>query len=184
MEKIVVILWNIWTHKNQVVFRKIKPNQFFIIEKAILTFQNLHKLMSNLFPSNKGHDIPRRVEKWIIWIPQINGIFKLNFDGSRINNISASGWVIRDSNGIINVVGSRHLGKASIIITKCVALRDGVLAVTHNGFTSLEIEGDSKVIIDCYNKTSSPPSLITLLMQNIWRLSHDLNVYNCCHNYK
>ena len=63
------------------VLRKIKLNSFLIIEKAILTFQNPHKLMSDAYPSNKGRNVPRRVKKWIKWILPINGIFKLNFDG-------------------------------------------------------------------------------------------------------
>ena len=45
-----------------------------------------------------------------------------------------------------------------------MALRDGVLAARYNGFPDLEIEGDSKVIIDYYNKRSSLPSSIILLM--------------------
>ena len=101
----------------------------------------------------------------------MNGRFKLNFDDSRINNISALGWVIRDFNGIIKVAGIRHSGNALIIIAKCVTLRDGVLIATHNGFTNLEIEGDCKVIRDCHNKKSSLPSSIDLLMEDIWRLS-------------
>ena len=28
MEKITIVLWNIWTHMNQVLFRKIQPNPF------------------------------------------------------------------------------------------------------------------------------------------------------------
>ena len=32
MEKIVIILLSIWTHRNQVVFRKIKHNPFLIIK--------------------------------------------------------------------------------------------------------------------------------------------------------
>ena len=43
MEKIGIIPWNIWTHRNHVVFRKSKPNPFLIIEKATLTFQNLNE---------------------------------------------------------------------------------------------------------------------------------------------
>ena len=38
------------------------------------------------------------------------------------------GCVIRDSNRTIKMVGSRHLGNASIIIAKCLTLRDGVIA--------------------------------------------------------
>ena len=49
----------------------------------------------------------------------------------RINNISVSGWVIRDSNGIIKMTGNRHLGNVSILTTECVALRDGVLAAIY-----------------------------------------------------
>ena len=32
-----------------------------------------------------------------------------------------------------------------------MTLRDGVLATRDNGFLNLDIEGDSKVIIGCYN---------------------------------
>ena len=33
-----------------------------------------------------------------------------------------------------------------------MVLRDGVLATKNNGFLTLEIEGDSKIVIDCCNK--------------------------------
>ena len=48
-----------------------------------------------------------------------------------INNISISGWVIRDSIGIIKMTESRHLGNVSILTAECVALRDGVLAAIY-----------------------------------------------------
>ena len=35
--------------------------------------------------------------------PPISNRFKLNFDGSTIQNISALSWIIRDSNGIIKM---------------------------------------------------------------------------------
>ena len=47
---------------------------------------------------------------------------------------------------------NRHLGNASIITMKCVAFRDSILVTTYNSFSNLEIEEDSKIIIDCYNK--------------------------------
>ena len=78
----------------------------------------------------------------------------------------------------------RHIGNASIVIAEYVALRVDVLAAIYNYFTNLEIEGDSKVIIDCYNRRSSSPSSIILLMKDIWRLSQDLNIYKCGHIYR
>ena len=41
MEKFAIILWNVWIHRNQIVFKKIQPNPFFVIEKATFNFQNL-----------------------------------------------------------------------------------------------------------------------------------------------
>ena len=61
-----------------------------------------------------------------------------------INNIvnnfnisTTSGRVIRDANGIIKMVESRHLANASIITIEYVALSDGVLIATNNGFSNL-----------------------------------------------
>ena len=82
------------------------------------------------------------------------------------------------------MAGSRHLGNALIIIAQCVALRDGVLAARLNGFFNLKIERDYKVIIDFYNKKSSLPSSIILLMEDIWGLVQDLNIFNCCYIYR
>ena len=84
----------------------------------------------------------------------------MNFDGSRIESKNASRWVIRDSNDIIKLSACKHIGKASMIVAECMALRDGILAAKNNGFLSLEIEGDSKIVIDCYNKRISVPCSI------------------------
>ena len=54
--------------------------------------------------------------------------------------------MLRDSNGIIKIAKSRHLGNALIIMTECVVLRDSILNVICIGFSNLEIKGDSKVI--------------------------------------
>ena len=54
-------------------------------------------------------------------------------------------------------------------------LSDRFLAIKNNGFLYLGIEGDSNVIIDCYNKKKSNlPSSIILLMKNTQRLSQNL----------
>ena len=47
----------------------------------------------------------------------------------------------------------------------------------------MKIEGDSKVIIDWYNISGSPSSII-ILIEDILRLSQDLNIYNCGHIYR
>ena len=71
----------------------------------------------------------------------------------------------------------------SIITTECVVLRNEVLA-TLNGFSNMEIEGNSKVIINCYIKKNSLHTSITFLMEDIWGLAQNLNIYNCCNIYR
>lgn len=50
------------------------------------------------------------------------------------------------------MAAGRHIGNASIIIAECMTLRDDMLAAKNNRFLNLEIEGDSKIVIDCCNK--------------------------------
>ena len=50
------------------------------------------------------------------------------------------------------MAASRHMSNASMITVECMTFRDCVSTVKKNGFLNLEIEGDSKVVIDSYNK--------------------------------
>lgn len=68
------------------------------------------------------------VEKWICWIPVINNRFKLNsmVQDFRIRVLWVGLLLIRDSNDIIKMATCRYLGKASINLTECMTLRDGI----------------------------------------------------------
>ena len=48
-----------------------------------------------------------------------------------------------------------------------MTLRDGILVAKNNGFLNLEIESDSKIVIDYFNKMISVPCSIKILMENI-----------------
>ena len=64
------------------------------------------------------------------------------------------------------MIANRHISNPSVIIAECMILRDKLLVNKNNGF-----EGDSKIVIDCYNKKSNISNSITLLMKDIWKLS-------------
>ena len=57
-----------------------------------------------------------------------------------MENKSTLGWVIRDSNGTIKIVASRFISNPSVIIVKCMTLRDDILVAKNNEFLNLEIE--------------------------------------------
>ena len=68
------------------------------------------------------------------------------------------------------MVMNRYISNASIIIVEYMTLRDDILVTKNNEFLNLEIEGDSKIIIDCNNKKNNIHSSIMLLMKDIWKL--------------
>ena len=64
----------------------------------------------------------------------IDGVIVVKLYGFSNMEYKERKWVIRDTNESIKMAGNKHLGYASIITTKCVILRDGVLASKLYGF--------------------------------------------------
>ena len=65
------------------------------------------------------------------------------------------------------MVVNRHISNTSIIIAEYMTLRDDISVIKNNEFLNLEIEGNSKIIIDCNNKKNNIHSSIMLLMKDI-----------------
>ena len=53
-------------------------------------------------------------------------------------------------------------------------MQTNVLTLKNIGFLNLEIEGYSKIVINCFYKRINVPYSIMILMKNIWKLSKDL----------
>ena len=76
------------------------------------------------------------------------------------------------------MVVCRYMRNSSIIVIKCIILRDiYILVVKNKNFLDLKIKSDSKIVIDCYNKKVNILNYIFLLMDDIWNLPQDLNIY-------
>ena len=50
-----------------------------------------------------------------------------------------------------------------VIIIKYISSRDDIFTVNNNEFLQVEIEGDSKIVIDSYNKKNNIFSSITII---------------------
>ena len=47
------------------------------------------------------------------------------------------------------MVACRHIGNSLIIVDEYMTLKNGILAIKNKAFLNLEIESDSKIVIDC-----------------------------------
>ena len=61
-----------------------------------------------------------------------------------------------------------------------MVLRDDMLTAKNNRFANLKIEGDLKLLKIVIIKKSNIFNFIMLLIENIWKLSQDLCIYDCC----
>ena len=61
----------------------------------------------------------------------------------------------------------KYVGQSSIIVIECMTLRDDIQTSKSKGYSNLEIEEDSKIIINCYNKRITIPSSTKVLMKDI-----------------
>ncbi|KAL6221459.1 hypothetical protein ACLB2K_009210 [Fragaria x ananassa] len=141
------------------------PNPNFVVVHVVASSSNDY-ISHN--PTTRGHKtnsngsaIP--ASSFIKWLPPLCNLVKLNFDGSVCHNKKAdAGFVIRDHEGNPILAGSRCVGNSNVLIAEyCSTLRDGLFHALCNDIRRVQVEGDSKLIIDLINNRS-PPSL--------WRL--------------
>ena len=77
---------------------------------------------------------------------------KLNFDGSVLHSKdSAAGFVLRDRNGVPILGSAKKLGLSTVICAEASGLKAGLQAALLHGHKNLEVEGDSKVLVDSIN---------------------------------
>ncbi|KAL6211498.1 hypothetical protein ACLB2K_016723 [Fragaria x ananassa] len=94
----------------------------------------------------------------IKWLPPPCNLVKPNFDGSVCHNKkTATGFVVRDHEGNPILAGSRCVGNSSVPITEYSALRDGLFHALCNDIRRVQVDDDSKLIIDLINNRSPPP---------------------------
>ncbi|KAI5337706.1 hypothetical protein L3X38_016977 [Prunus dulcis] len=71
------------------------------------------------------------------------------FDGYVHNNSATIGFIIRNSDGHALLARAKKIGEVTITVAECLALRDGLAYMVHNGWGKVLVEGDSKIVIDC-----------------------------------
>ncbi|CAL2271825.1 unnamed protein product [Prunus armeniaca] len=141
LSKALLICWQIWGARNNVVFHDSKATPASCIHAAACVGLDFWRLSSTTRCGSADSMI-------IKWHPPPTGWIKVNFDGSLMNSHASTGFVIRDCEGHVLVAASNNIGENSINVAECLALRDGLAAALDRGWDQIVIEGDSKLIIN------------------------------------
>ena len=141
---------------------------------------------------NKNHDIStgraraysQNLNATIKWQAPPLSCFKLNFDGSVTNCSAACGFVIRDGDGRPIVAEASNAGKTTVPVAEATALRNGLVAAKQKGLRRLQVEGDSKLVIDAVNGVSAPPWRLKKIIEDIRMLAQDLEAIHFKHIFR
>ncbi|XP_042959541.1 uncharacterized protein LOC122294687 [Carya illinoinensis] len=161
-----VIIWKIWSwrcaarmegfYKNIMeVWGDIK----FWLGSIANTIIKARKLTSwdNKMIRNLGiHTVivKKKQVKIIKWRRPNAGRLKLNVDGSSLGNpgLAGGGGILRDSGGKIVYGFSKHFGNASSVEAELRALLEGVKLCQNLGYTAIDIECDSIILVNWTRK--------------------------------
>ncbi|KAL6228481.1 hypothetical protein ACLB2K_002431 [Fragaria x ananassa] len=157
-EKILTICWQIWKARNDVVFRKKTPNTMNITAAAAYHLGSLATIERD-------------------WI-------KINFDGLVRRNAASGGFILRSDPGKPLVATAFNIGTTSILVVEALALRNSLACAKERGYTKIEVEGDSKLVIDGINGTSDPPWRLLRLFHDIRKLSYSYEAISYKHVFR
>ena len=184
------VWWFVWFFRNKLIFNdgtiSSRKASFLISNFAsswlrVSSFESAASISSKAKPSKVSK---KRSGPNLLWDPPRSGFFKLNFDGSKLPNGSASlGFIIRDSAGDAILVGGRSMGSnISILQAEAWALKEGMAAACSLNISNLVIEGDNLAVINAVRKVWNIPweinNIISDIMVNLSSFS-EFQVRHC-----
>ncbi|KAL6130662.1 hypothetical protein ACLB2K_069041 [Fragaria x ananassa] len=111
----------------------------------------------------------RKETKWmdIRLFPPSHDRVKINFNGSIRSNSAAGGFIIRTETEKSLAATCFNLGTTTVPVAEAIVLRNSLIYAKNQGLSKIEVEGDSKLVIDVVNGVSSPPWKLLKFVQDI-----------------
>ena len=125
-------LWNnIWTARNNLIFRHIQTSPIKLAEQTY--FQLINWTTAN---THQDHITPtrnknRRLLRNRIWTRPSHGFCKINFDGSATSSQFTTCYICRDHDGKIFFLGSHKVGFLHALKTEALAALQAVQMARH-----------------------------------------------------
>lgn len=153
----LMAIWLIWKRRNQLVFRNHGLNPH-------LTIEIIQRAFEYNFCAAPNKVSVLRVATPVRWAKLKASWMKLNTDGSSLGNpgLARGGGLIENEEGRWVVGFARKIGITTSFLAKLWTLRDGLSLCVSRSFVAVEVELDSKSIVDAisnleYSNTFASP---------------------------
>ncbi|KAL6207964.1 hypothetical protein ACLB2K_018916 [Fragaria x ananassa] len=99
-------------------------------------------------------------------------------------NYAAGGFIVRTKTEKSLAAACFNLDITTVPVAEVIALRNSLIYVKNQGLFKIEIEGDSKLVIDVVNEVLSPPWKLLKFVQNIKALSSSFKFVKFKHVFR
>ncbi|XP_062020762.1 uncharacterized protein LOC133737169 [Rosa rugosa] len=169
--------WN--EARNDAIFRGVISCPRSIVAAAA-AFQNtdIQEVRSS------GGGPPQNSLHTIVWQPPPPKAMKINFDGSGQDSSTTEEFVIRNKEGIPLFAAAKGFGKTTVPVAEATALRNSLDWALRLNYLNVQVEGDSKVVIDAVLGRTHPSWRIAKIIQDIRHLASRFTTITFRHIYR
>ncbi|GLU12078.1 hypothetical protein SLE2022_287860 [Rubroshorea leprosula] len=159
-------VWELWKCRNRLVFKGEHLPAATLCDAICAYAQDTYRAMAcNIF-------VKSQAPRWISWQPPVPPFYKLNTDGSRLQEtgLASAGGVVRDHLGAFIQGFSMNIGLGSISLAELWGCREGLILCRSRGLKHLVVEMDSSSAVQVINGLKKHDSLAVVLVSDIRRL--------------
>lgn len=138
------VLWEVWKNINKMVFNDAWHDGRFMAQQAKKNSLEFMSLRNYQCVNMKATAI------WVCWEPLKQDWFKLNTDEAfkRSTGLGSAGGLLRDNRGSWCWGFTINIGKVNSFIAELWGLREGLRLLRDRGCSKVEVELDSKAVVD------------------------------------
>ena len=167
IEKIVMISWKLWTHRNEVRHGGARKNEKALIDSALAYLEDYHSCVAVT---------SRKVEKkQAVWTPPPTNLYKINIDGAVFTALGAAGAGVLIRDGIGNVIGAsckKFQAPFGAIEAEAKAIELALQMTKDLVIQEFILESDSLILVNALKECSPPSIAVAAVVYNTLAASY------------
>ena len=180
MEILCVILWMIWTDRNQVLYGDKVMDAKNLLERAGRFLFEYHSAQVVIGRNGSSESSPKPS---ISWSPPAYGHLKLNTDAAVVSGLDyvCVGGLVRDHEGeVLGAFSKRIRSVSDVLLAECLAIRTGLVFAMESGLRVSTVESDALNAVQAIIGSDILSSIGTVV-EDINFLLKSAGGATCCH---